>query len=290
MSKNCRRVAEMRQDGVRPASPMPPVQSLSRAFQVLECVSASDGTITIAQIASQTGLNRTTVWRLASALAASGMLRMDPDGALCLGARLIVLGQFAARQNLISPRSHAVLSYLVNQTGETCHLAMPEGDALIYVDKVESRHTIRVTSRVGARLSLHCTALGKAYLAHLAPATQKWLLAQLSLIARTPHTITDGALLARELEIIARRGWALDDEENEVGVRCIAAPILGADDHAIGVVSATFPVQRLARNNPAALEEHARRVVAAARALSPVNEHEGHLPRDARAAPARRTP
>jgi IclR family acetate operon transcriptional repressor len=276
--------------GLQPGQPMSSVQSLTRAFQVLGCVSESDGTATYTQIASETGLNRTTVWRLANALAAFGMLRIGPDGTLCLGPRLIVLGELAAHQNLLSPRSHAVLSDLVNQTGETCHLALPEGDGLVYVDKVESKHTIRVASRIGARLSLHCTSLGKAYLAHLAPTTQKWLLGQLTLTARTARTITDASQLAKELESIARRGWALDDEENEPGIRCIAAPILGGDNRAIGAVSATFPLQRLARKNPAALEEQARRVVAAARALSPLSGPEGQASGGAHGASARRVP
>lgn len=263
-------------NSVRSAKPAASVQSLARAFLVLECVSAGDGEITMAEISERIGLNRTTVWRLASALAAFGLLHMGPRGSLTLGPRLVVLGQLAARQNLLSPRSHVVLSDLVNHTGETCHLALPEGDALIYVDKVESRQTIRVASRIGARLSLHCTALGKAYLAYLDPPTQEWLLAQLILEARTARTITDVGKLREEFDVIRRHGWALDDEENEIGIRCIAAPILGIDRRAIGAVSATFPLQRLVRENGAALGEHARRVVAAAHALSPSHELDEH--------------
>jgi DNA-binding IclR family transcriptional regulator len=268
----------MRQDGefVRAAKSISSVQSLTRAFQVLEFVGSSDAPVTIARIANETGLNRTTAWRLATALASFGMLRMGPDGTLSLGSRLIVLGQFAVRQNLMSPSSHAVLTDLVKQTGETCHIALPEGDGLIYVDKAESEHTIQVASRIGARLSLHCTALGKAYLSHLAPATQRWLLGQLTLTSRTPRTITDHSQLSKELESIARRGWALDDEENELGIRCIAAPILGGDAYAIGAVSVTFPLQRLPLNYLVALDEPARQVVEAAQALS-VTQADGQM-------------
>lgn len=221
------------------------IQSLTRAFAVVEVLSHHDQGATLAEITAATGMNRTTVWRLVASLRELGVVRDGRDGRLTLGPRLVYLGAVARRQLLVSPEVPAILLRLRDNTSETCHLAAPEGMHMVYLEKVESTQTVRAASRVGGYLDLHCTALGKAFLAFAEDAVRESLLGRMTLTARTPQSFTDPAALRADLERTRARGWALDDEENERDMRCVAAPVLDNHGHAVAAVSVSVPIGRL---------------------------------------------
>ena len=157
-----------------------------------------------------------------------------------------------------------LLARLVEASDETCHLGILEGERVLYLEKMESSHSLRMVSHIGSTSSLHSTGLGKAILAHLPSASIEAILAQ-PLERHTSNTITDPGLLWRELRTIQERGFAVDDGENEVGVRCIGAPVFDHLGQAMAAISVAGPVTRMTRERADAL---APVLVAAAAELS----------------------
>lgn len=252
------------------------IQSLVRAFTVVDRIAEDSHGATLTELVTATGLNRTTVWRLVANLHELGILHNRWDGRYTFGPRLINLGMVTRRQLLGDPQVSALLLRLRDTTQETCHLAAPDGDRMIYLEKVESTRSVRAASRVGGHIPLHSTALGKAYLAYVEESMRKSLLSRIELFARTPRTITEPAQLIAELTQVGDRGWALDDEENEEFIRCIAAPVINAEGEPLAAVSVSVPLQRLPLEQVQTL---AANVTAAARQLSEVfqvtrNEYE----------------
>lgn len=245
----------------------PRIQSLGRTFAVIDRIAADDRGATLADIVAATGLNRTTVWRLVADLRGLGIVHDGQDGRLTLGPHVVSLGAVARRQLLRAPEVSAALLQLRDTTGETCHLAAPDGDHMVYLEKFDSTRPVRAASRVGGHIPLHCTALGKAYLAHVEQPLRESLIQGLDFTGRTPNTITDAERLRTELTQVATRGWALDNEENEESIRCVAAPVLNRRRQAVAAVSVSVPLQRLPMEQVAGL---AGTVLTAARRLSEV--------------------
>lgn len=217
------------------------VQSVERAFELLEQMAAAGGRLTIGELAAITGLPMPTIHRLMRTLVMSGHVRQEPSRRYALGPRLIVLGESASA--LLSSWARPHLAALVDAIGETANMALMEGDEAVYVAQVPSRHAMRMFTEVGRRVFPHCTGVGKVLLAQLPPAKAREILERTGMPARTPHTITDPGELLRELEEIRRRGYALDDGEQEVGVRCVAVPVLNAP--ALAALSISGPQTRL---------------------------------------------
>jgi IclR family acetate operon transcriptional repressor len=142
-----------------------------------------------------------------------------------LGPRLIHLGESSSRTLGTWARPH--LSELVDATGETANLAMLDGDRVVYVAQVPSRHSMRMFTEVGRRVHLHCTGVGKALLAQLDDRDIDALLRRSGLPAQTTYSITDPDVLAGEIRKIREQGFAMDDGEQEIGVRCVAVPVPG---------------------------------------------------------------
>lgn len=204
------------------------VQSLDRAFALLEHLAdggGSDG-VALSELAARSGLPLPTIHRLVRTLVASGYVRQLPSRRYALGPRLIRLGDAASR--MLGEWARPQLAALVDATGESANLAMLDGDAVVYVAQVPSRHAMRMFTEVGRRVPAHCTGVGKALLATLPAAEVRALVARTGLPAATPHTITDPAALTRELETVRAHGYAVDDAEQELGVRCVAVAVPGA--------------------------------------------------------------
>jgi IclR family acetate operon transcriptional repressor len=143
-----------------------------------------------------------------------------------LGARLVPLGQVAAA--MLGSWARPVLTGLVDALGESANLAVLDHDAVMYIGQVPSRHTMRMFTEVGRRVPAHCTGVGKALLSQLPDQAVRELLARTGMPAQTPHTVTDPDALLAELVRVRRDGYALDEGEQEVGVRCVAVPVQGA--------------------------------------------------------------
>src|SRR5690349_12464029 len=201
------------------------VQSLERAFTLLELMADDGGEVPLSRLAVGSGLPLSTIHRLIRTLVARGYVRQLPSRRYVLGPRLIHLGESSSRA--LSAWALPHLTDLVDGTGETANMAMLDGDRVVYVAQVPSRHSMRMFTEVGRRVYLHCTGVGKALLAQLPDPVATEIINRTGLPAYTPHTITDPARLLEELGKIRRCGYALDDEEQEIGVRCVAVPLAG---------------------------------------------------------------
>lgn len=217
------------------------IQSLDRAFRLLELMAEAGGEIALSELATRAGLPLPTVHRIARTLLASGYLRQLPSKRYALGPRLIGLGEAASA--MLGSWARPQLAELVEGTGETANMAMLDGDHVVYVAQVPSRHAMRMFTEVGRRVPVHCTGVGKALLAQLVPAEVAGLLDRAGLPAQTRRTITDPRRLGEELATIRQRGYAVDDGEQEAGVRCIAVPLHGALSRV--AVSVSGPAGRL---------------------------------------------
>ena len=198
------------------------VQSVSRAFEVLETL-AEHGPLTLSRLATESGLPLSTVHRLVGSLGALGYVRVGADKRYMLAPRLIHLGERSART--LSRWAVPHLAPLVDELGETANLAMLDGDHVVYVAQVPSRHSMRMFTEVGQHVLPHCTAVGKALLAELSGAEVGSRVRRTGRPARTERTLTTLEDLDAELEKVRTRGYAVDDGEQEVGVRCVAVAV-----------------------------------------------------------------
>jgi DNA-binding IclR family transcriptional regulator len=217
------------------------VRSLERAFDLLEHLADAGGEMALSELTEVSGLPMPTIYRLMRTLVNQGYARQAPSKRYALGPRLIRLGESSSR--LLGGWARPVLARLVDEVGETANMALLEGDAVVYVAQAPSRHSMRMFTEVGRRVQAHCTGVGKALLAQLSTENAQALVNRTGLAAHTPHTITELTALLRELELTRRRGYALDNEEQELGVRCVAVPLTGAP--ALSAISVSGPSGRL---------------------------------------------
>ncbi len=199
------------------------VQSVERAFSLLELMAEDGGEVALSTLAARSGMAVSTSHRLMRTLVARGYVRQLSTRRYVLGPRLIHLGESSGRA--VASWANPHLTRLVESTGETANLAVLDGDRVVYAAQVPSRHSMRMFTEVGRRVHLHCTGVGKALLAQLPADEVRDLMTRSGMPALTPLTVTDPDALAEELAVIARRGYALDDGEQETGVRCVAAPV-----------------------------------------------------------------
>ncbi|MFC3447806.1 IclR family transcriptional regulator [Amycolatopsis speibonae] len=217
------------------------VQSLQRAFELLEHLADTGGEASLSELATLSGLPMPTIHRLIRTLVDLGYVRQNTNRRYALGARLIRLGENASMQ--FGSWARPLLAELVDEVGETANLAVLERDEVVYVAQVPSKHSMRMFTEVGRRLLPHGTGVGKAMLAHLAPDAVTALLARTGMPSYTEHTFTDQDALLTELAKIAEQGYALDEAEQELGVRCVAVAVPGAPVPA--AVSVSGPSGRL---------------------------------------------
>jgi IclR family transcriptional regulator, acetate operon repressor len=216
---------------------------LGRAFTLLTAFRAGDGELTLAELCRRTGFPKPTAHRLLVELEAWGAIERTPTG-LRLGMRLFELGQRVPRQRDLHELAAPFLADLVEATRETVHLAVPDGTDAVYVQKLVAPGGPEVPSRLGGRMPLHCTGVGKALLAFGPPELLAAVLAG-GLARRTPRTVVAPGLLHVELQRIRRDGVAEEHEESAPGVACVAAPVLGADGRAVAALSITGWANRL---------------------------------------------
>ncbi|MGW4484231.1 IclR family transcriptional regulator [Amycolatopsis sp. NPDC004368] len=217
------------------------VQSLQRAFELLEHLADTGGEASLSELATLSGLPMPTIHRLIRTLVDLGYVRQNTNRRYALGARLIRLGENASMQ--FGAWARPLLVELVEEVGETANLAVLERDEVVYVAQVPSKHSMRMFTEVGRRLLPHGTGVGKAMLAQLPPDDVAALLTRTGMPAYTEHTFTDPDSLADELKRIASQGYALDEAEQELGVRCVAVAVPGMPVPA--AVSVSGPSGRL---------------------------------------------
>ena len=201
------------------------VQSIERAFGLLETMADNGGTMGLSQLAQESGLPLPTIHRLLRTLVDLGYLRQDAARQYVLAPRLIRLGESSGAMLSVWARPH--LDRLVDQLGESANLAMLDGDEIVYVAQAQSRRSMRMFTEVGRRVLPHCTAVGKAIMANMPPGEVRELLQRTGMPRHTEHTITDPETFAEQLAWSAEHGYAIDDGEQELGVRCVAVAVPG---------------------------------------------------------------
>ena len=241
------------------------LSSVANAILLLKAFSDEQSEMGISALADRLGLAKSTVHRLASTLVEAGMLEQNSyTGQYRLVLAVYELGSLVRRKIDISFEAKPWLMTLREQTGETVDLSILDHDGVVCVNFLESQKVNRIRSGIGLRKPAHCTAEGKALIAFRAPQDIERIIAA-GLERRTPRTITEPAALRDELAKVRARGYAIDDEQYELGVRGIAAPITDDTGSSVAAVGVTCPTQRLAKNRLPAL---ARYVNAAATAIS----------------------
>jgi DNA-binding IclR family transcriptional regulator len=214
-------------------------QSLGRALQIL--TSLGEGERSLDQLAAELDVHKTTVLRLLRTMEAERFVRRDAAHRYRLGSRLFALADLAREQHVVREVAAPHLRELNQKTGQTVHLAAWENGEVVYVDKLDSVHSVRMYSQIGVPAALHCTAVGKVLLAAQPRRQREALLASIDYRPYTANTITDPDRLREELTLTAQRGWAQDRAEHESFVNCIGAPVRDGDGRVVGAVSVSVP-------------------------------------------------
>ncbi len=223
------------------------VRPVYRALQLLKTMGEQGRDLGLTEIASLTGLPKTTAFKYLRTLCECGMVSRDPDAdRYRIGLVVWQLAQLAGDQRAVREIAMPYLRSLRDRFDETVNLAILEQQEIVYVDIVESRRSLRMQAAPGQRDPAYATALGKAMLAFL-PASEWRAHVPSRLVPRTAHTLTSVTALRAELDLIQRRGYAVDRGENEEGLSCIAAPLLGMNQQLAGAISVSAPAMRLAR-------------------------------------------
>jgi DNA-binding IclR family transcriptional regulator len=240
-------------------------QTVLKALDVLECVANAEQPVSAPQVAKLLKISRPTAYRLLSTLVSRGYVA-EVDGArFRLGTQVLSLSKKVLESIDLPDVARPYLRQLSDLANETVNLAIREEEDILYIARVESSQSIRMMSTIGTRSLLHSTSMGKAVLAFLPEEEQTALVNKLPLPPCTPATITERGLLAKELAAVRKQGFAIDNEENEAGVRCIGAPIFDHTGYAFAAISISGPAYRLSL---ARLKALARPLVEATAAVS----------------------
>ena len=232
------------------------LSSVATAIRLLKAFSEDEVEIGISALARRLGLAKSTVHRRAVTLVSEGLLEPDRDPARYqLGIALFRLGALVRRRMTVSNEARPFLYDLRETVNESVHLAILDETEIMYVYNLESTHAIRMRSDIGVRKPAYCTAEGQAILAFAPDETVARVIAS-GLAARTPKTITSPEKFGRELALTRQRGCAIEDEESEVGMVSIAAPIRDDGGDVVAAVGIAGPVTRLTKKSIAAFMPH----------------------------------
>ena len=241
------------------------LSSVATAFRLLNAFSEEEEEIGVSALSKRLGIAKSTVHRLAVTLVAEGILEQNPENEKYrLGITLFRLGALVRQRMNVSNEAKPFLVELRELTNETVHLAILNQNQIMFVYNLESRQAVRARSDVGVRKPAYCTAEGLAMLAYQHDDVVEGVIAS-GLTARTPRTNIDPAGLRSALREVRQRGYAVEDEESEIGMRCIAAPVRDGVGAIVAAVGVAGPVQRLSKK---AIAAFAPNVVRTADAIS----------------------
>ncbi len=232
------------------------VQALDRAFAVLDLLAESEMPLGLGQVASSLQLHKSTAHRFLMVLERHRMVERTSNGKFRLGLKLFDLGNRSIEQFDLRERAQPHLRRLVSETEETAHLCILEGAHVIYIDKIEPTRSVRMITRVGASNPVYCTSVGKAILAFLPEERVADIIRRIRFERFTHRTISTPESLRAEIDKTRRRGYAVDDEELEEGLRCIAVPLLDAQRQPVAAVSVSGPSFRVTAQKLPSIANH----------------------------------
>lgn len=224
------------------------IQAIDRAVQVLDCFDFNDTELSVKEIAARTKLHKATAHRILMSLQHNRLVEQDEaTSKYHLGLDLFRLGHLAVARLKLPDVARPLLERLVEQVGETAHLAVLDRGEVLYVDTLEASRALKMPGRVGHRVPTYCTSLGKALLSTMSDPQVRELLRGRRFQTYTPKTVRNVDHLLKELAAVRTRGWSLDDEEIETGLRCVGAPLFDRTGGVAGAISVAAPSARLRR-------------------------------------------
>jgi len=221
------------------------IQSLDRALDVLECVAAGSG-LTLTEIADDLGQSPATIYRILTTFAARGALEIYPaTQEWFIGPSSFRIGSAFLRRSGMVERARPIMRSLMVETGETANLGVENDDQVLFLSQVETHENIRAFFPPGARSPMHASGIGKALLAHADTDRIERYIRRKKLSRFTENTISDPDALRNELHRIKEQGYAFDDEEKSIGMRCVAVPVFNSFGETVAGLSISGPSARL---------------------------------------------
>lgn len=224
-----------------------PVQSIDRLFDIMEKLSEYPYGITLTELSLEVGLHASTTHRLLSCLLVRNYVQKDPStNKYRLTLRLFEIGNRVMGGTNLLPIALPQIEHLAAFTSETIHLVARRGNEVVYLYKEEAHNSIiRTASFVGLHNPMHCTGVGKSIMAYLPKHEVQSIWESTEIVQYTPNTITTYEALLADLEWVRTNGYAMDREEHEIGVACIAAPIFSYAGLPVAAISVSFPISRV---------------------------------------------
>lgn len=220
------------------------VQTLDRAFDIVELLSRESGGLNLTELASRVGLNKSTAHRILASLQGRGYVEKREQGKIYrLGLEFIELSSGFLNSLELKTEAQPILNQISRQTGQTVFMAILRDSDVVYIDKVESFNSLRRYQIIGKRMPLYATSLGKSLLTGMTDAEVVKLHEGKEFKKITPHTIDNVHDLLKEVELTRRRGWSHDNQENEMGTMCVGAPVYDYRNMVVAAVSVAWEME-----------------------------------------------
>jgi DNA-binding IclR family transcriptional regulator len=224
------------------------LKSVEKAIRLLDCFGLDTPELSIADLVEKLAMPKVSVYRFLRVLKSTGFIAQDQQNKKYhLGLKIFELGSIVLRQFPLREVAFPLISELSKRSGETVHLGVLDNQQVVSIEGVESDQSLRISLPIGKRVYLHSTGIGKAILAFLPDSEIERIIAQKGLPKFTPNTIVDREQLMKEILLIRSRGYAIDDEENEPEIRCVAAPVFGSNKRVLASISISGPSVRIQR-------------------------------------------
>ena len=243
------------------------IKSIEKCFVILDCLLSRQGMLTLEEITHLTGYKKTTCFRLLKTLRTLGIVELPPDSKKYqYGSHLAAIGLSALKHMNLRQIALPILQQLRDETGETVNLTILSGSEILYVERIMSDYLVNVNVNVGDRLPVYCASMGKVILAYLPEGRLDAILSAIAFRSRTANTIGSQKALRKELAQIRADGFAINDEELEIGLRAVAAPIFNYTGEAFAATNIAWTTARHPERT--AFAEYARKIVTAAEKIS----------------------
>jgi IclR family transcriptional regulator, KDG regulon repressor len=216
-------------------------QVLDRTFNILEIIAANKNGLCLSEIVDKLDLSKSTTYRILNALCERGFIEKHPDKKYKLGLKLIEISSIYLNDIELKTEAKPYLWEITKKFGLPVHLAIRDNQDIIYIDKVDIQNNIRMYSQIGKRIPLYCSGLGKALLSGLDSDSLLRLANNINFIKLTTNTIDNKDTFINQINSVKNEGWALDNEEYEAGIRCLASPIYDYRGHVIAAISISGP-------------------------------------------------
>jgi DNA-binding IclR family transcriptional regulator len=231
------------------------LNSLARAVSLLEVLGESDAPLSLADVCRRMDMHKTTAHRSLMELERNALIERTPGNRFRLGLKLYELGNRAVEQIDLRAILRPYFTRLATRLGETVHLSVLQKASVVYLDKAGPSRKVCTSSKIGTSNPVYCTSMGKAMLAFQPPEVIDQITAKIRFVRYTEKTITSREELLKSLDRVRRRGYAIDDEEIELGVRCVGAPIFDTGHRAIAALSVSGPAARISVQSVPAIAE-----------------------------------